>query len=146
MTIALGSSTKSRGLLPGSRWAVPASGASPAKGQIYELDFVTHTLNQVPGKLSQIAVGPNGVWGIDASHKVHQLNPATQKFTTMPGISLAQISAGGNGVWGLTSAGEIFRLEPSSQTFVQIPGVLVTISVGTGGGVWGTNSSGAAFA
>ena len=107
--------------------------------QIFQLNFATHTLVQIPnpGSIYQLAVGPTGTWGIDSNYQVYEFDPSTQRFVAMNGQFLWGMSAGGNGVWGINLNANIWRLEPSIQGFAQVPGTLNTVPfVGDGSGIW----------
>lgn len=118
-------------------------------GQVYRYDFAALTFFQVSTLyvMTQIALGPNGAWGIDILSRVWQLlNKGGQDLFV--GQGLTQIRAGGNGVWGIIeSSQQIFRVDSLSSTLaslVPVPGALVSISVGSGG-VWGLDSFGKAY-
>jgi hypothetical protein len=116
---------------------------------VYRFNFSTLSFHQMSNlNLTQLTVGPNGMWGITASPSgnVVQFDDEAHNFYAVGGEPATQIQAGGNGVWGISSSQQIFRLDPSTLSFVHIPGAFVSISVGTGGGVWGLDSSGKAFA
>jgi hypothetical protein len=106
---------------------------------------------QIPGSLTQVAVGRAGVWGLNASHQVYRFIPGTKKFVKISG-SLTQIAVGGgtvlqaDEVWGVNPSGAIYRFNFSTKTLVQVTGVLSQITVGEGYGdschpyeVWGIN-------
>jgi virginiamycin B lyase len=117
----------------------------------YSQEFVQVTTSS----LTQIAVGGQSVWGLNASGQIFQFNPTTQKFTQVPG-QLTSIAVGGGTlgqpeeVWGINGR-EILRFNPQdlpAGLFEQIPGQLSRISVGPGyepchqAEVWGINASG----
>jgi hypothetical protein len=126
----------------GNTWGINASGSA------FRFNLATLVFDLVPNQnsLSQITVGPNGVWAIgsDSANTVYGYDAEFSTFFTL-WSGFRQIQAGGNGVWG-GSFPTVERLEPSTSSFVQVPGAFVSISVGSGGGVWGTDSSGHAFA
>jgi Tectonin domain len=116
---------------------------------VYRFNFSTLSFHQMSNlNLTQLTVGPNGMWGITVSPSgnVVQFDDEAQNFYAVGGEPATQIQAGGNGVWGISSSQQIFRLDPGTLSFVHIPGAFVFISVGTGGGAWGLDSSGKAFA
>jgi hypothetical protein len=107
--------------------------------QIFQLNFATHTLVQIPnpGGIYQIAVGADGTWGIGSNYQVYEFDSVTQRFVAMAGQYLWGMSAGANGVWGINTSAQIWRLEPSIRGFAQVPGTLNTVPfVGDGGGIW----------
>jgi hypothetical protein len=120
-------------------------------GQVYRYDFAALSFFQVPTLfvMTQIAVGPNGAWGIDILSRVWQLFNNGGQHPLPVGQGLTQIRAGGNGVWGIIeSSQQIFRVDSLGTTLtslVPVPGALVSISVGSGGGVWGLDSFGKAY-
>jgi hypothetical protein len=86
-----------------------------AEGNIYQYDHATKVFNQIPGNLSQIAVGKGqAVWGINSAGDVYQYDFATSAFVHQGGsLQLSQISvgeatsAGSAGVWGIGLTGGI---------------------------------------
>jgi virginiamycin B lyase len=100
------------------------------------------TWQQVPGLLTQIAVGSAGsVWGINSAGQVFTFNTVTQNWSLIPG-QLGQIAVASDGaVWGINSAQEIYRFDPQIQSWDHIPGLLTQIAVGSAGVVWGINAA-----
>ena len=105
------------------------------------------TFSQVPGVLTQIAVGPGyqdschpyEVWGINPAGAVFRYNSCSKQFEQFSG-TLAQIVVGSGDVWGLNSANAIFKLDFGTLKFKQLPGSLTKIAIGPEE-VWGVNSS-----
>ena len=97
---------------------------------------------QVPGLLTQIAVGSAGnVWGLNSAGQIFRFNPQTQNWQQISGL-LTQIAVASDGtVWGINSAQEIYRFDPQIQSWDHIPGLLTQIAVGSAGVVWGINSA-----
>jgi M6 family metalloprotease-like protein len=113
---------------------------------IYRLVRGSGFLN-VPGLLSQIAVGDRGeTWGINDKGGVFCYD-ALLGFYQVPGI-LSKIAVGGpDAVWGLTSDGRVYQLQAGIfvGTFVQVAGSLTQISVGKDGAMWGINAKSEIF-
>ncbi len=86
-----------------------------ADGNVYQYDHSTKAFNQIPGNLSQIAVGEGKVvWGINSAGDVYQYDFTTLAFVHQGGsLQLSQISvgeatsAGSAGVWGIGLTGGI---------------------------------------
>jgi len=103
---------------------------------------------QMPGRLSQIAVGPGGrdschpyeVWGLNSSNEIFRFDYCSGQFNQQPG-SLGSIAVGGAGVWGVNSSGQISQLNFATHTLIQIPGIpnVVELTVGPTG-TWGLDS------
>src|SRR5215467_61755 len=94
---------------------------------------------QVPGALSQIAVGAGyiachqyEVWGVNSSEMIYRYNYCTGAFEEIPGF-LSQIAVRGGQVWGLNSLGMIYRFNPSTNLFIEVTGFLNQIAVGAAG-------------
>jgi hypothetical protein len=118
----------------GEVWALNTS------HQIFRFDPSSTSFVQMPGFLTSIAVGADGVWGL-YGNTIYEFNPAIQNWDWVPG-SLAAISAGGDGFWGINSNRQIYRYQASTRSFVLVPNDLSTqISVGAGAGVWAEESS-----
>ena len=109
---------------------------------------------QIPGSLTQIAVGRAEVWGLNGSN-IYRFNAGQQKFNQITG-SLAQIAVGGGSllqqdeVWGVNAAGQVFQYNLNLNEFDFVPGTsLNQIAVGEGDmdnchpyEVWGIGSGG----
>lgn len=86
-----------------------------ASGNVYQYDHTTKAFNQIPGNLSQIAVGEGkAVWGINSAGDVYQYDFTTLAFVHQGGsLQLSQISVGeatsfgSAGVWGIGLTGGI---------------------------------------
>src|ERR1700680_3365134 len=89
-----------------------ATVAVPASAQHFQ---------QIPGSLTQVAVGRAEVWGLNASHQVYRFIRGTRKFVTISG-SLTEIAVGGgtllqaDQVWGVNASGGIYRFNFSTKT------------------------------
>lgn len=140
----------------------PAAPAPGRPGSVIPSASFADTLNiyrfngsrfvQVPGSLTQIAVGADGrgvgsavlvpdsaVWGINEHKGIFRFNPSNRLFEKMPG-TLEQIAVGSSfHIWGVNVRQEIYRFDGSQ--FVQIPGSLRQIAVGADGAVWGLNAA-----
>jgi len=113
--------------------------------QVFHFDFGTQSFGQVPGSLTQIAVGVNDVWGIiDSSNAIFRYDARTDNFNFVV-AGAAQVAAGGDGVWAISVDDGINRFDSSPEIFVEVTGSLRSISVGSGAGVWGINSSNQVF-
>jgi hypothetical protein len=66
-------------------------------------------LGQIPGTLTQISAGGDGVWGINSNQNIFRFDPGSGNFVNVPGF-LALIAAGsGAGVWGVSpNSGDVF--------------------------------------
>jgi hypothetical protein len=106
---------------------------------------------RMAGSLTQVAVGRNEVWGINASNQTYRFSPGNKQFLQIP-VSLIQVAVGGgtllqnDEVWGINASGAIYRFNFSTKKLVQVPGVLAQIAVGEGDEekchryeVWGFN-------
>jgi hypothetical protein len=86
-----------------------------ADGNVYQYDHTTKAFNQIPGNLSQIAVGEGkAVWGINSAGDIYQYDFTTLAFVHQGGsLQLSQISvgeatsAGSAGVWAIGLTGGI---------------------------------------
>jgi hypothetical protein len=109
---------------------------------------------QIPGSLTQVAVGRTEVWGVNASNQTYRFIPATKRFVKIP-QSLTQIAVGGgtvlqaDEVWGINASTQVFRFNFVTKKFVLVTGGLLQITVGEGDRdnchpyeVWGLNASG----
>jgi hypothetical protein len=111
-----------------------------SSSQIFRYNFCTLKFEQIPGFLTQIAVGGGDIWGVNKSSQIFRFNFQTLTFKQLPG-SLAQVSVGVDGVWGINAAGQVYQFNPSTQRFLQLQGFLFQIASG-GNGVWGLNTRG----
>lgn len=111
-------------------------------GDIYRWDAASETFVQIPGALSDIAVGiDDDAWGVNAQGMIFHFDQASQSWTWIPG-ELSQIAVGSDGaVWGLNRYDQIFRFNAGTGFFEYVPGALNSIVVGADGGVWGVSSS-----
>jgi hypothetical protein len=133
-----------------------------ATGQVFRFDAaaVPVSFQQVPGTLTRLAVGVDGVWGIldptpvdtggatiarigvgvSLAPQVFQYDAdaATPAFVQIPNAEMKDIAAGGNGVWALDQSGHVFRLQAVTRKFIPVPSVpLLSLTVGSGTDVWG---------
>lgn len=113
---------------------------------VFHFDPASQSFVQVPGSLTEAAVGANGdVWGVNSGDAIYRYNSQTG-FTAVPG-ELAHISVGADGtVWGINNAGSIYRFDMPSETWIDTPGSLTSISVGSAGSVWGINAANSIYA
>ncbi|MGN6821430.1 MAG: tectonin domain-containing protein, partial [Candidatus Nitrosocosmicus sp.] len=119
---------------------------SSAIAQNISRDFVIYKYDgskfvQVPGALSDIAVGADGtVWGLgnpNGNGNIWKYNG--NDFVQVPG-ALDKIAVGNkDNVWGLNRDGLIYKYDGSN--FQQVPGKLRDIAVGADDTVWGLNSN-----
>ena len=97
----------------------------------------------------QIAVGPQGVWVIDADGSVSRIDPASNRLVqTVPDVNVSAIASGAEGTWAVeqnTSTGSVVQLtaDRGAVRHVRIPAVqlatsLSSIAVGAGA-VWVTD-------
>jgi YVTN family beta-propeller protein len=97
----------------------------------------------------QIAVGPRGVWVIDADGSVSRIDPASNRVVqTVTDVDVSAIASGPEGTWAIeqnTSTGSIVQLSAERGVLrrVQIPAVQLTaplssIAVGAGA-IWVTD-------
>jgi branched-chain amino acid transport system substrate-binding protein len=97
----------------------------------------------IGGSEYNIAVGPDGVWVIDADGSVSRIDPASNRVVqTFTNVSATAIASGAEGTWVLESDGTVAELGAGSDQVVQsVPapgGPLTSIAVG-GGAVWATD-------
>ena len=92
----------------------------------------------IPGGLSDIGVGANGVvWGVNSAQQIYRWTGST--WTQMPGAaSRVSVDPQGN-AWVVNAAGGIYAWNGSA--WAQIPGGLSDIGVGANGVVWGVNAA-----
>jgi len=92
----------------------------------------------IPGGLSDIGVGANGVvWGVNSAQQIYRWTGST--WTQMPGAATrVSVDPQGN-AWVVNAAGGIYAWNGSD--WAQIPGGLSDIGVGANGVVWGVNSA-----
>ena len=125
--------------------------------RVYRFNPGTKTFGQIPGSLSQIAVGggtlmqPDEVWGLDASGLVYRFNVSTDAFDGYP-YAFSTIAVGGGykdnchpyEVWGINGS-YVYRYNYCTSAFDNIPssvgpgtnGNFTQIAVGPTGDVWG---------
>jgi virginiamycin B lyase len=140
-TVAVGGGTL---LQPDEVWALNTD------QQIFRLS--NGSFQQIPGLLSQIAVGPGfetchpaEVWGVNnATAEVFRFDFCSGQFHEASG-QLSQISVGEHEVWGLNAAGAIFHWNFNTFVFENVPGLLSQISAGPAGVVWGVDRTGKVF-
>jgi virginiamycin B lyase len=121
-----------------------AAVAVPASAQHFQ---------QIPGSLTQVAVGRTEVWGVNASNQTYRYIPGGKKFARIL-QTLIQIAVGGgtllqaDEVWGINASGQVYRYDFATKKFAQVPGVLAQIVVGEGDQdnchpyeVWGINAA-----
>jgi virginiamycin B lyase len=140
VTFAVGGGTL---LQPDEVWALNDA------QQIFRLS--NGSFQQIPGLLSQIAVGPGyetchpaEVWGLNPSGEVFRFDFCSGQFNQASG-QLSQISVGEHEVWGLNAAGAIFHWNFTTFVFENVPGLLSQISAGPAGVVWGVDRTGTVF-
>lgn len=108
---------------------------------------------QIPGSLTQIAVGRAEVWGLNGS-SVYRFNASTRTFDSVSG-SLTQIAVGGGSllhrdeVWGVNASNKVFHYNFTTNTLQGVGGSLAQIAVGEGDNdnchpyeVWGIGPGG----
>jgi hypothetical protein len=125
--------------------------------RIYRFNPGSQTFGQVPGSLTQIAVGggtlmqPDEVWGLDPSGFVYRFNFSTNAFDRYL-YSFSKIAVGGGNkdnchpyeVWGI-SGPYVYRYNYCTFAFDNVPskvglggnGNFTQIAVGPTGDVWG---------
>jgi hypothetical protein len=118
----------------GWTWGVNSSGA------IYRYVGGTQIWQQVPGLLSQVAVGnASHIWGLNlfnGNHLIYRWNGSG--WDLIPG-ALDQISVGGDGtVWGVYN-NKIYRYVGGTQGWQLLSGLLSQVAVGDANHVWGLN-------
>ena len=97
----------------------------------------------------QIAIGPQGVWVIDADGSVSRIDPASNRLVqTVPDVNVSAIASGPDGTWAVeqnAATGSIAQLtaDRGAVRHVRIPAVqlatsLSSIAVGAGA-VWVTD-------
>ena len=88
---------------------------------------------QIPGRLAQVDVGDEEVWGVNSAHAIYK-RPADgsgSSWTRIPG-GLKHVSASGNGyIWGVNRNDQIFKCKkPCSGSWVGVSGALKQIDGG----------------
>jgi hypothetical protein len=135
------------------------------QGSAYRFEPADGAFHQVAGTLTRLAVGVDGVWGIQdhtlsnagaaalapttvvntgavLSSQVFQYDAASGAMVQIPQAQLIDIAAGGSGVWGRDASQGIWRLQAPVRKFVAIPNAtLRSLSVGSGTGVWGIDNA-----
>ena len=127
-----------------------------SSGNIYRASKsgTTWVFNQMPGVLSQIAVGPSysgygpsgwsscypyEVWGLNPSSEIYRFNYCSNNWEWIPGI-LTKLALGGGQVWGMNGNGQVYRFlgYTPDPSWMQIPTIspLADISAGPSG-LWG---------
>ena len=107
------------------------------------------TVASSPPGSYQIAVGPQGVWVIDADGSVSRIDPHNNRLVqTVPAVNVSAIASGPDGTWAIennAATGSITQLTPDRRAVrhVRIPAVqlatsLSSIAVGAGA-VWVTD-------
>jgi hypothetical protein len=87
---------------------------------VYRFNQDTGSFNHINGVLTQVAVGGNGVWGINSLSQVYRFDESTQSFPQIPGPLLSAISVGtGGGVWGIDQSNLIYTFVGSAQSVLQ---------------------------
>ena len=84
-----------------------AGGGGNPSSQVFEFRGNTQTFDQLPGSLTQIQAGGNGVWGLN-SGQIFRLEPSTSAFVRIPGVLVSISVDSGGGVWGINSAKLVF--------------------------------------
>jgi hypothetical protein len=94
----------------------------------------------VDGKLKQIDVGSNEVWGVNRAENIfRRAKDGSGKWTNVPG-KLKHVSSGPTGkVWGVNTNNDIYTLKADGN-WRQIDGKLKQIDVGPNE-VWGVNAN-----
>jgi Tectonin domain len=124
--------------------------------RVYRFKSNTESFDQIPGALTQIAVGggtllqSDEVWGINASGEIYRFDFTTKTLVQVPG-ALTQIAVGGAAgygdnchpyeVWGINSP-NVYRYNYCYSQFESVPnagglGNFTQIAVGPIGDVWG---------
>lgn len=120
-------------------------------GHVFQFDYATGKLNQIPGSLKQVAVGegdidschPYEVWGVNSAQGVFRYDYCTLQFVSVTG-ALTHVATGGGDVWGLNSSEGIFQFNFNTSAWTQIQGFLSQITVGAND-VWGLDSTGKVY-
>lgn len=140
VTIAVGGGTL---VQPDEVWGLNAS------QQVFRL--VNGSFHQIPGALTQIAVGPGyepchpaEVWGLNSSGEIFRFDFCSSQFHQASG-QLSQISVGEHEVWGINPAGAVFHWNFNTFVFENVPVTLSQISAGPAGAVWGVDRDGKVF-
>lgn len=127
-----------------SVWALDNSSTN----NIYYYDFTTKAFVNVPGYLTSIGAGAEGVWGVNsASGHAYVYNTSTKNFEDPPHgepsefFESISVGAYGIGPWGLDSAGNAWLFNTRTGYFDETNGVLASICVGNGE-AWGITSAG----
>ncbi len=111
---------------PGYFWGVTTS------DEIHRCDNPCKKWTKIDGKLMQIDVGENEVWGVTSGHAIFK-RPAdgSGKWIRIPG-ALKHVSASGNGyVWGVNKPGQVFKCKkPCSGKWIRVDGGLKQIDGG----------------
>ncbi|KAL5254989.1 hypothetical protein ACHWQZ_G014437 [Mnemiopsis leidyi] len=98
------------------------------KGEVWE---------EYPGRLSDISVGGNEIWGVNSASQIWKRTASTS-WVRIPG-GLKQVSVSDKDhVWGVNSGDHIYRR--TGDAWQQVSGRLKVVSVGQSG-VWGVNSN-----
>src|SRR6516225_2852566 len=92
---------------------------------------------QVTGTLTQVAVGRNEVFGVNASNQVYRYSASTKSFGLVTG-TLIQVAVGGgtlsqkDEIWGIRPSEQIYHFNFGTKAFVQVAGTFFQIAVGEG--------------
>jgi hypothetical protein len=101
--------------------------------------------DRIPGYLSQVSVGQDGMWGITGWGGIFYRPSVADDGTPwerMPGY-LAHVAAGpGERAWGIADWGGVFHYDSGSWT--RVPGHLAQVDASTDC-AWGVNGSGQVF-
>jgi YVTN family beta-propeller protein len=146
-------STRAPAAFPGAPTPFPETTSVSRLDPVTGLPLATVLLRQAtasspPGSY-QIAVGPRGVWVINADGSVSRIDPTSNRVVqTVRDLNVSAIASGAEGTWAIenTATGSIAQLTPDSGhvvRHVQVPAVqlattLSSIAVGAGA-VWLTD-------
>ena len=147
-----GARARAASVFPGAPIAYPEPTSVSRLDPTTGLTVATIALPQAPSDQPptsyQIAVGPRGVWVINADGSVSRIDPASNRIVQMVrGLSVSAIASGVEGTWAIenTDAGSIAQLTPDRDRVARrIPlpaaqaAALSSIAVGAGA-VWVTD-------
>jgi branched-chain amino acid transport system substrate-binding protein len=148
-----GARTRAPSVFPGAPIPYPEPTSVSRLDPVTALTSATITLPQAPSEgpptSYQIAVGPDGVWVINADGSVSRIAPASDQIVqTVRGLSVSAIATGVEGTWAIenTDVGSIAQLTPhrdraARHILVSSPqqaAPLSSIAVGAGA-VWVTD-------
>lgn len=120
-------------------------------GHIFQFNYTTGKLTQIPGGLVTVVVGegdtdschPYEVWGINSAQSVFRYNYCTLQFVNVAGL-LTHIATGGGDVWGLNGSADIFKFNFKTLAWTEIAGTLQQITVGAND-VYGLDGAGKVY-